>query len=372
MTVDVDLRISNLTKQYRDVMALDGINLDIIPGEFVSLLGPSGCGKSTMLRIIAGLIKPSGGDVLLQGRSLLGIPANKRDIGIVFQNYALFPHMTVFDNIAFGLEMRKVDNRQVKQRVGRVIDLVQLAGLDDRYPYQLSGGQQQRVALARALVIEPKILLLDESLGALDKQLRVQMERELKALQRELNVTTIFVTHDQEEALTMSDRIAVMRAGRIEQTGVPREIYERPATKWVLEFIGAANQFKGTFSSVTTGDVRVRVDDGMNVLGTEIGAGDGSVAEIGCGVWVAVRPENVQLFTDPPPGDLPNLFAASAQDIVYVGNTTHYYLKLTNGKTLHVEQPNTGGQLGESIEPGKSMYAHWPPECTLVFRDQCA
>ena len=246
---DVELR--GVTKTFGRVRAMDAVDLEVRKGEFLSLLGPSGSGKTTTLRVIAGLVEPTAGEVLIGGRVMTQVPVHRRNLAMVFQNYALFPHLSVFENVAFGLEMRRMSRTEVTRRVADALALVRLPGFEARYPQQLSGGQRQRVALARAIVVQPSVLLLDEPLGALDKKLRESMQVELKALQRTLGVTTIFVTHDQEEALTLSDRVAVMNDGRIEQLDTPVEVYERPRTRFVSDFIGVSNFLEG---EVTHGD----------------------------------------------------------------------------------------------------------------------
>lgn len=248
------VQLRSITKRFGSMVAVDRVSLDIKDGEFVSLLGPSGCGKTTTLRIIAGFIEPEEGDVLVMGEDISDRPPHKRNMGMVYQNYALFPHMTVFDNIAYGLRRRKLPMPRIREAVGRALELVQLTGLGDRYPNQLSGGQQQRVALARAVAIEPKVLLLDEPLSNLDAKLRKQMQVELRDLQRRLKITTIYVTHDQEEALVLSDRIVVMSGGRVMQVGKPGAIYHRPANTFVANFIGSINFLRGRLTKLTNSD----------------------------------------------------------------------------------------------------------------------
>src|SRR5579862_4405636 len=282
------------------VQAVAGVDLEIGVGEFFSLLGPSGCGKTTTMRMIAGFEEPTSGEVKLYGKSVLGVPPNKRDVNMVFQSYALFPHMTVFENVAFGLRRKKAAKDEITRRVTEMLDIVDLGGRGERRPRELSGGQQQRVALARALVNRPRALLLDEPLGALDLKLRQAMQVELKRIQREVGITFIYVTHDQGEALTMSDRIAVMNEGRVEQLGAPREIYERPATRFVAGFIGTSNLLSGTVQSVT-GQTAVLVDgDDQHV---EVAVRDGMRVSAGDHLEVTVRPEKMTLRQQPAPGE---------------------------------------------------------------------
>ncbi|HVF64263.1 MAG TPA: ABC transporter ATP-binding protein [Casimicrobiaceae bacterium] len=298
------LRLAGIAKRYGSVVAVDDIDLDVAPGEFVTLLGPSGCGKTTTLGLVAGFIAPSGGEIFLAGRPVANLPAFRRDIGVVFQDYALFPHMTAGENVAFGLRMRRVPASETQARVGEALDLVQLAGLADRRPLELSGGQRQRVALARALVIRPTILLLDEPLSNLDLKLREGMRVEIASLQRKLGITTLFVTHDQSEALVMSDRIAVMNAGRIEQVGRPADIYERPATRFVAEFIGRMNFFDEA------------------------------------GRTIAIRPERARLVAERPPNGLAR--AATVTSVLYLGATCDYHLAFDDGGRGLVEARNDG------------------------------
>ncbi|MBV8167975.1 MAG: spermidine/putrescine ABC transporter ATP-binding protein, partial [Alphaproteobacteria bacterium] len=279
------IRLERVTKVYDNgVTAVDAVSLTIREGEFFSLLGPSGCGKTTSLRMIAGFEEPTDGQLFIRGRDVTDVPPHRRDTGMVFQNYALFPHRSVFENVAFGLKMRKVGRAEIDRRVGEALALVELTGLEARRPAQLSGGQQQRVALARAIVIEPTVLLCDEPLGALDKRLRQTMQFELKRLQRKIAVTLVYVTHDQEEALTMSDRIAVMNHGRIEQLGTPFEIYNHPATRFVSDFIGDSNLFEVAVDAPANGTLRLRGDDGLAL----VAAGE---APHGARLALALRPE---------------------------------------------------------------------------------
>src|SRR6476620_11321043 len=286
-----EIRLTELTKHFRDVRAVDSISMDIRSGEFFSMLGPSGCGKTTTLRMIGGVELPTAGRVELRGRDVTTDPPDKRPVNMVFQNYALFPHLDVGANIAFGLRRKGVEKAETARRVGEALDLVHLAGYDRRRPNQLSGGQQQRVALARALVNRPNVLLLDEPLGALDLKLRKALQIELKRVQTEVGITFVYVTHDQEEALTMSDRIAVMRAGRVDQLGTPEELYERPATPFVADFIGTSNLLTGAIESVEGSTAVVRLSSGEACL-TSAGSDD---VVVGRPVELSVRPEAIVL-----------------------------------------------------------------------------
>jgi spermidine/putrescine ABC transporter ATP-binding subunit len=313
----VELR--GLVKRYGATAALDGVSLGIRPGEFFTLLGPSGCGKTTTLRAIAGFVTPDAGDVVIDGARVNAVPPHRRRVGMVFQHYALFPHRTVAQNVAFGLRMQGIDKADIARRVAEALALVQLPGYGERYPHQLSGGEQQRVALARALVTRPAVLLLDEPLGALDKKLRDHMKIELKRLQRDVSVTTIYVTHDQEEALTMSDRIAVMHRGRLEQVATPRDLYEAPATAFVASFIGNINLIPG----------RVAGHGTVDCLGLKISATGGAADR--APVRVALRPERVKLEPMEP---LDTVLTMTVEHVVYQGETVRYILRSEAGLQL--------------------------------------
>ena len=336
---EATVELRDLVKRYGATVALDGVSLAIHPGEFFTLLGPSGCGKTTTLRSVAGFVVPDAGDVFLDGARVNDVPPHRRRVGMVFQHYALFPHRTVTQNIAFGLRMQRVAKDEIMGLVAEALALVRLPDHGHRYPRELSGGEQQRVALARALVTRPTVLLLDEPLGALDKKLRDHMKIELKRLQRDVGVTTIYVTHDQEEALTMSDRLAVMRAGHIEQVGAPREIYETPGTVFVAGFIGNTNLLAG----------RSRGGAAVECAGVTI-ATAASAPAAGAPVTIAVRPERIRLDDT---GRLDNEVAATVAHVVYQGETVRYLLAAEGGLELQaVELGRVRFPAGSRVRAG--------------------
>ena len=346
-----------------DVRAVEHVDLRIAEGEFFSLLGPSGCGKTTTLRMIAGFEEPTAGQILLHGRDMVGVPPFRRDVNMVFQQYALFPHMDVFENVAFGLRRKRVDKGEIKRRVAEALALVELEGRERRKPRQLSGGQQQRVALARALVNRPRALLLDEPLGALDLKLRQAMQLELKRIQREVGITFVYVTHDQEEALTMSDRLVVMNAGRIEQLGNPRELYEHPATRFVANFIGTSN--------ILTGRLERRGDTwALGGLGPDerVLVADAGDLQPGQEVELAVRPEKVVLRAeqDPPPPDRTAL-RATVEEVVYLGTSTQYRTVTAGGTAVAVYRQNASATPGADVLTGQVGWLEWPPEHSYVL-----
>jgi spermidine/putrescine ABC transporter ATP-binding subunit len=351
--IDVELR--GVTKRFGRATAVDGLSLEVGRGEFLTLLGPSGCGKTTTLNMVAGFLDPDEGAISLRGRPVNFLPPYQRDTSMVFQNYALFPHMTVFDNVAFGLRMRAVSETDVRRRVLQALDQVQLGGLGDRQPRQLSGGQQQRVALARAIVTEPTVLLLDEPLSNLDLKLREAMRLELKALQQRLGLTTLYVTHDQSEALVMSDRIAVMSRGRVVQVGTPLDIYERPATRFVADFIGTMNSLSVHMASpsedaldlVTAGGLRLRLPAQSAKAGQ---------------LFVAIRPEKCRVAKDRPV--VPTAFAARVAEVVYLGTTIRYHLTLEGGEALLVDDLNVPGS---AVQKGDTVWIVIPPEHCLLL-----
>ncbi len=341
---DLDLELTHLTKSFGEVVAVRDLSLDVRAGEFVSLLGPSGCGKTTTLRMIAGFEEPTGGEILIGGRPVHGLPPHRRPVNTVFQHYALFPHLTVFENVAYGPRRRGVPRTEIGPQVREALRLVGLAGLEARYPQQLSGGQQQRVALARALVNRPRLLLLDEPLGALDLKLRKQMQVELKRLQREVGIAFLYVTHDQEEALALSDRIGVMSEGRLEQFGTPREIYHAPATRFVADFIGESN----LIPCRRGGDGRWSLAGGLAVEVPETGAREGTLA---------VRPEAVRVSREPLA--LPNTFAATVQGTVYLGASVLVHAALPGGLVLAARVGDLA--LGDSLARGERVFVGWEP-----------
>jgi spermidine/putrescine ABC transporter ATP-binding subunit len=329
------LTLTGLRKQYGDVRAVDDVSLCIEPGEFVTLLGPSGSGKTTTLMMVAGFVQPTRGEILLGGRSIVGMPAHRRDIGIVFQHYALFPHMTVFDNIAFPLKMRKTPRAEIRDRVEASMRLVRLGGLSARRPRELSGGQQQRVALARALVYGPRLLLLDEPLSALDKGLREEMQLEIKHIQRSLRITVVHVTHDQQEALVMSDRICVMRDGRVAQLGSAQDVYERPASRFVAGFIGESNFFPVEM---------LDRDRACGPAGAVLRVDASRVMRAGQRVTVAVRPERLAVLGPRAAAD--NVLPGVIAEVIYVGDAVKYRVRVSDACDLVLRQQSGGGRDG--------------------------
>jgi spermidine/putrescine transport system ATP-binding protein len=346
-----------VTKRFGATVAVDDISLDIAHGEFFSLLGPSGCGKSTTLSIIGGFEEPSEGAVRLGGRDVARVPAYRRDVNTVFQSYALFPHLTVFENVAFGLRRRRQRKEEISQRVEQALDLVDLPGMGQRRPAQLSGGQQQRVALARALVNRPRVLLLDEPMGALDAKLRKQMQVELKRIQNEVGITFLYVTHDQEEAMAMSDRLAVMNAGKIEQVGPPQEVYDNPATEFVAGFLGASNLLEGRVTDRHRGEIKLQGGTTVRVPPDRI-PGDREQVKVG------VRPEKLVLQRpqDAPP-DGRNALDTKVQVATYLGVSHQYMLEEPSGATLTAYVQNVDA---EAPGPGAAVRVVWRPEHSFV------
>ena len=338
--------LEGLVKVYGSARVVDDVSLTVEQGELVALLGPSGCGKTTTLRMIAGFVEATSGRVLIGDRDVTDLPPYRRNTGMVFQGYALFPHMTVFGNVAFGLEMRQVGKAETDDRVKRALDLVRLGALGERYPRQLSGGQQQRVALARALAVEPEVFLLDEPLSNLDAKLRHEVRVEIRQLQRNLGLTTIFVTHDQEEALTLADRLVVMSQGVIQQIGTPTELYERPANAFVADFIGKSNFLRGRLASpgrfVTTGGLEIRV------------AERGPAATL-----LAVRPERIALGAAAM--GLDNRLQGTVDLVTYLGSLTEYRVRLGPAETVVISQPNTDRAEVQAVQ-GQTVVLGWRAE----------
>jgi spermidine/putrescine transport system ATP-binding protein len=362
MTVPSDaaaeIRLVDLEKRFGEVRAVDGVTIDIRAGEFFSLLGPSGCGKTTTLRMIGGFELPTAGRILLRDRDITNDPPDKRPVNMVFQNYALFPHLDVGDNIGFGLRRRKVEKDTIKRRVAEALELVGLSGYEKRRPNQLSGGQQQRVALARALVNHPTVLLLDEPLGALDLKLRKRLQLELKRIQGEVGITFVYVTHDQEEALTMSDRIAVMHAGRVAQLGTPEELYDRPTTRFVADFIGTTNLLSGAVESADGQGGLVRLTGGDAC----VVAGDGLA--VGRTVELSVRPESIMLHRSngsAPDGRDP--MRGVVEQMAYLGSNVQYLVRTRGGLAITALLPKTG----ERLPVGTDVDVVWPADEALIL-----
>jgi putative spermidine/putrescine transport system ATP-binding protein len=349
------LEVSGLIKTFGRGRVVDDVSFSLPPGGLLTLLGPSGSGKTTTMRMIAGFETPTSGDVKVDGDSIVDLPAHRRNIGVVFQQYALFPHLTVFENVAYPLDMRRVSRAQTKQRVEAALETVRLSGFEARRPRQLSGGQQQRVALARALVFEPRLLLMDEPLGALDKRLREVMQVEIRQLQQQLGITTICVTHDQVEALVMSDLVAVLDGGRLHQLGPPLEVYQRPANRFVADFLGESNLLSGSCQNSSDGRVRFISTKG---LASEIGAGATSVDGP---AWVVIRPEHVVI--GPEAERLPNHSYAKLRDALYIGDLVKYRVVTKSGEEL-TAKTLAGAAL--SLQPGESVLVGWRSEHCLT------
>jgi len=364
IAAELDVELRKVFKVFNGETAVRGVDLDIHRGEFFSILGPSGCGKTTTLRLIAGFDLPSAGEVLIQGQSMNHVPPYRRPVNTVFQSYALFNHLNVWENIAFGLRIKKLQKSEIEYRVKEALKLVKMEAYANRFPSQMSGGQQQRVALARALVNRPAVILLDEPLGALDLKLRKEMQVELSNLHQDLGLTFVMVTHDQEEALSLSDRIAVMRAGKIEQIGSPSEIYERPRTAFVADFIGDTNFFAGRIEASDASSFQIVTGNGMRIAVQPQEPWD--VASVRSqDVVVSVRPEKINLGLYPPsvPG---NCFEGRLKHVMYLGTHVHYVVELLTGDRLTVRQPNTNGTLPDPHTP---IYASWAATDSLALRE---
>jgi putative spermidine/putrescine transport system ATP-binding protein len=354
-----EVRLQGLTKLFGPVVAVSDVSMTVPAGSFFTLLGPSGSGKTTTLMMVAGFVRPSKGSIAIDGVDVAALPPQKRDLGMVFQSYAVFPHLTVFENVAFPLEVRKVSTTDIRRRVGEALELVRLVGYERRLPSQLSGGEQQRVALARALVFRPRVLLMDEPLGALDKKLRAHMQLELKQIQRHLHVTVVYVTHDQEEALTMSDCVAVMRGGRTEQVGTPAELYESPISPFVADFVGESNFLDGVVVSASPdGRAFVRAGGGLELSGVSRES-----LRVGQRVVAAVRPEKI-VPVEAPASEL-NRGKGVVDQVVYAGDATRYSVALGGAGTLTVKVQNRFAS--RPFAAGDVVELAWDPGDTRLF-----
>jgi putrescine transport system ATP-binding protein len=355
------VEVERVSKSFGDFTAVKDVSLKVYKGEIFCLLGASGCGKTTLLRMLGGFETPSSGRILIDGEDMTGVPPYERPVNMMFQSYALFPHMNVEQNVAFGLKQDRLPKAQIQERVATMLDLVKMGDYAQRKPHQLSGGQRQRVALARALVKRPKLLLLDEPLGALDKKLREHTQFELIGLQDKLGVTFIVVTHDQEEAMTLASRIGVMNHGEIVQAGTPSEIYEFPGSRFVADFVGSVNMFEGTLIEDEPDYVRI----GSAELGGTIYVSHGISAPPGAIVWAAVRPEKIFMSTTAPDGGADNVVRGAVQDIAYLGDLSIYLVKLPTGKVVRVTQPNTS-RHAEAIGWDQQVYLSWDATSPVV------
>lgn len=367
-----DISFVGVTKRYGDVLAVDDVSLEIKPGSFHSLLGPSGCGKTTSLRMMAGFEQPSAGDVCIKGNSVVGIPAYKRPVNMVFQHYALFPHLSVGDNVGYGLKQRsrRPSRTEIVEKVKEILELVRLPGYENRRAWELSGGQQQRVALARALINRPTVLLLDEPLAALDRKLRKEMQMELQTLQREVGITFILVTHDQEEALSMSDSISIMRAGKVIQTAPPNELYDAPVNRYVADFVGETNFFRGEVVERTTESASLRTESGVVMRaqysknGQKINGADSVV--------VAVRPEVIQLRRandEPKQSDDTISIPGRIHNRIYLGGQTEFSVHTDNFGEILVRVPKSTDAVMHRLSPGDDVIVSWQCEAALALVD---
>ena len=355
------VELINLTKRFGDVVAVNHLSFSVEKGEFISLLGPSGCGKTTTLRLIAGLTKMDEGEIYVDGELINDVPPHRRKTGLVFQDYALFPHMPVFDNVAFSPKLRKMKSEEVKERVSHVLDLVRLSGMEDRYPRQLSGGQQQRVALARTLASDPRVLLLDEPLSNLDAKLREHTRLEILTLQKKLRITAIYVTHDQEEALAISDRVILMRGGEIEQEGEPIELYEKPRSRFVADFIGRSNLFTGSVvHTKPDGTCEVRVSDDISLIVRRAGLTKGDR------VCVMVRPGRVHLSRKRPT-NFENVLEATLEHEIFLGSYRQYNMSVGAGLSMKADQQNIDGRAPFKIGD-KTFVGFHPESCVVLVR----
>jgi putrescine transport system ATP-binding protein len=357
------IRIENVSKNFGSFTAVNNVSLDIFEREFFALLGPSGCGKTTLMRMLAGFETPSAGSISIAGQDLAGIPPHKRPVNMMFQSYALFPHMTVEKNIAFGLEMEKLPKGEITACVEEMLKLVKLEGFAQRKPHQLSGGQRQRVALARAIAKRPKVLLLDEPLGALDKKLREETQFELLDLQMSLGMTFVIVTHDQDEAMTMADRIAVMDKGKFVQISPPAELYEQPVSKYVADFIGDINLIEGRVEKNDLGKIIL----GSDMTGGMIEASGESAVKNGDTAWFALRPEKVSIGLSPPENPSVNTATGTVWDIGYVGDVSVYHVRLDGGGTMRASIANTRRIVERPISWEDKVFLTWAPDSGIVL-----
>ncbi|MFC5447015.1 ABC transporter ATP-binding protein [Paenibacillus aestuarii] len=360
MTKKIDVELINIQKRFGSNVVVDNFNLQIEQGECISFLGPSGCGKTTTLNMIAGFLEPDQGELIIKGKRMNGVPSNKRDLGMVFQTYSLFPHMTIFENVAYGLKLRKIAKDEIRRRVSQVLELVKLPHVADRYPKQLSGGQRQRIAIARALVTEPTLLLLDEPLSNLDAKLREELRDEMKRLQQEIGVTTIFVTHDQEEALYLSNRIVVLDHGKVEQIGNPWDIYNRPASEFVHTFIGKSNRMTGIVAQVREQDISLRTDAefALTALRRE------RVFAEGEHVSIYVRPEKINLYTEAREANGSNVIQGVVKLTSFLGAYTDYEVDIGHTSlTVRIQSAQQQMQLSY----GQTVFVEWKPEDVFVF-----
>ncbi len=367
---EIDIEFRAVTKRFDDVVAVDDVSLSVERGAFSSFLGPSGCGKTTSLRLIAGFDQPSEGDVFIGGTSVVGIPPHKRPVNMVFQQYALFPHMNVAENIGYGLRQRnpKPGKPEITKRVDETLEMVRLSGYGKRRAWELSGGQQQRVALARALINRPTCLLLDEPLAALDRKLRREMQIELQTLQREVGITFILVTHDQEEALSMSDRICIMREGQIIQSGSPRELYDEPINRYVADFVGKTNFFSGTVADVSDSKVTVKSDSGQVLVGAQP-KGAATLTK-GSKASVAVRPEMISITAADQSSDSSNIaIHGRVMNRIFLGEHSEYLVAAEGYGEVMVLSPKSIESINKSFAPGDHVSISWRPEAVLVLGD---
>lgn len=359
-----DVEIKGAFKQFGANVVLNGIDLEVKQGELLTLLGPSGCGKSTTLNLIAGFLDPDRGEVHIKGNNVTKVPPYKRDLGMVFQTYSLFPHMTVYENLSFGLKLRKVGKAEQKKKISKALELVKMSGLENRYPRELSGGQRQRVAISRALVVEPELLLLDEPLSNLDAKLRHELRAEIKRLQKEIGVTTIFVTHDQEEALSMSDRVVVMNAGKIEQISTPTEIYNHPKTEFVFQFIGKSNCFEGNVSAVDKRKVAVKIGSDITHVDTNNVMGNESDLKTGDDVKLYIRPEKLQIVSLDEKSSSPlDFHRAKISQMNYLGTSWEINV-LIQGKSIQVMT----SAFDSSWQNGSEVLIGWSPSEVMLVK----